>query len=78
MIHSLQSFTGAFVISDGSGGPVNSTLFYTLYLYQRAFTDFHMGYAAAMAWVLLAVIAVMTALIFRTSRMWVFYADEEA
>ncbi|MFB9689039.1 carbohydrate ABC transporter permease [Amycolatopsis plumensis] len=75
-IHSFQSFTGAFVVSSGRGGPGDSTLLYTLYLYQRGFTDFRMGFASAMAWVLLVVIGVLTALLFRGSRRWVFYAGE--
>ncbi|MEU0534337.1 carbohydrate ABC transporter permease [Amycolatopsis tolypomycina] len=75
-IHSFQSFTGAFVVSSGRGGPSDSTLLYTLYLYQRGFTDFRMGFASAMAWVLLVVIGVLTALLFRGSRRWVFYAGE--
>jgi multiple sugar transport system permease protein len=73
-IHAFQAFTPAFIVSGGRGGPSDSTLFYTLYLYQRGFTDFRMGYASAMAWVLLLVIALVTALLFRTSRSWVFYA----
>jgi multiple sugar transport system permease protein len=76
-IHAFQAFTSAFVVSGGRGGPSDSTLFYTLYLYQRGFTDFRMGYASAMAWLLLAVIGVFTALIFRSARLWVFYASEE-
>jgi multiple sugar transport system permease protein len=74
-IGAFQSFTQAFVISGGSGGPIDSTLLYTLYLYQQAFQQLNMGYAAAMAWVLLAAIAAVTALIFWTSRFWVFYGD---
>ena len=76
MIHAFQSFTQAYIISGGSGGPVDSTLFYTLYVYQKAFTDFDMGYAAAMAWVLLIVISLFTWLAFSTSRRWVFYGGE--
>jgi multiple sugar transport system permease protein len=75
-IHAFQAFTGAFVVSGGRGGPSDSTLFYTLYLYQRGFVDFRMGYASAMAWVLLLAVAAVTALLFRTSRRWVFYAGE--
>ncbi|GAB2874037.1 carbohydrate ABC transporter permease [Streptomyces mayteni] len=78
IIHSFQSFTSAFVVSGGSGGPSDSTLLYSLYLYQQAFTNFHMGYASAMAWVLLAAIALVTFLVFRSSRRWVFYAQEGA
>ncbi|MFI6345983.1 carbohydrate ABC transporter permease [Streptomyces sp. NPDC050560] len=74
-INSFQAFTPAFIISNGTGGPADSTLFYTLYLYQRGFTDFRFGYASAMAWVLLAVVGVVTALMFRVSRVWVFYGD---
>lgn len=76
-IHGFQAFTAAFVISSGRGGPSDSTLFYTLYLYERGFAQFRMGYAAAMAWVLLLAIAVVTVLLFRLSRSWVFYAGEE-
>ena len=54
IIHAFQSFTQAFVVSGGSGGPSDSTLFYTLYLYQRGFHNFDMGYASALAWLLLA------------------------
>lgn len=75
IINAFQAFTPAYIISGGSGGPVGSTLFYTLYLYQQAFTSFNMGYASAMAWVLLLVIAAATALNFWASRYWVFYDD---
>ncbi len=77
MINSFKAFTPAFIISGGSGGPVDSTLFYTLYLYQEGFANFHMGYASAMAWALLIVISLFTAGMFITSRYWVFYGDEE-
>jgi len=76
-IHAFQSFTSAFVISGGRGGPSDSTLLYTLYLYQRGFTNFQMGYASAMAWLLLVVVAVVTAGLFATARRWVFYAGQE-
>jgi multiple sugar transport system permease protein len=75
MIGSYQAFTSAYVVSGGSGGPADSTLFYTLYLYQQGFTEFEMGYASAMAWVLLAIIGVSTAIAFLSSRYWVYYAD---
>jgi multiple sugar transport system permease protein len=75
-IHAFQAFTGAFVVSGGRGGPSDSTLLYTLYLYQRGFTDFRMGYASAMAWVLLVVVAGVTVLLFRGARGRVFYAGE--
>ena len=75
-IVAFQAFTPSFIISNGTGGPVGSTLFYTLYLYQRAFTQFEMGYASALAWILVAIIAAFTAIAFLSSRRWVFYADE--
>lgn len=75
-INSFQAFTHAHVISNGSGGPSDSTLFYTLYLYQKAFVHLEMGYAAAMAWYLLIAIAVCTGFYFWTAKYWVFYGDE--
>ncbi|WP_410808898.1 carbohydrate ABC transporter permease [Micromonospora sp. 067-2] len=76
-IHAFQAFTPAFVVSGGRGGPSNSTLFYTLYLYERGFAQFRMGYASAMAWILLLTVAAITALFFGTSRRWVFYSGED-
>ena len=76
MIGAFQAFTPAFIVSSGSGGPYASTLFYTLYIYQQGFGYFHMGYASAMAWVLLMIIALFTAVAFTSSRFWVFYQDE--
>lgn len=75
-IEAFKAFTQAFVVSGGTGGPVDSTLFYTLYLYEEAFANFRMGYAAALAWVLLVIIAVFTAISFLTSRYWVYYDDQ--
>jgi multiple sugar transport system permease protein len=75
MIGAFQSFTQAFVVSGGQGGPADATLLYTLYLYQRGFGSFEMGYAAAMAWFLLAVIAGLTGANFLLARKWVFYND---
>jgi multiple sugar transport system permease protein len=72
-IEGFKSFTPAFIISGGTGNPINSTLFYTLYLYQEAFGFFRMGYASALAWILLAIVALFTAFSFLTSRYWVHY-----
>ena len=52
-IEAFKAFTQAFIVSGGSGGPVDSTLFYSLYLYIEAFENFRMGYASALAWLLL-------------------------
>lgn len=75
VINAFQAFTPAYIVSGGTGGPLDSTLFYTLYLYLQGFTAFKMGYASAMGWILLMIIAVMSALLFLTSRFWVFYDD---
>jgi multiple sugar transport system permease protein len=75
IINAFQAFTQAFVVSNGTGGPADSTLFYTLYLYQRGFVQFQMGYAAAMAWLLVVIIAAFTAINFFFSKYWVFYGD---
>jgi multiple sugar transport system permease protein len=75
IINAFQTFTQAFVVSNGSGGPADQTLFYTLYLYQRGFVQFQMGYAAAMAWLLVVIVAAFTAINFFFSKYWVFYGD---
>jgi multiple sugar transport system permease protein len=75
MIGAFQTFTQAFVVSGGTGGPSDKTLFYTLYLYQRGFGAFQMGYASALAWLLLVIIAALTAVNFLLAKRWVFYGD---
>jgi multiple sugar transport system permease protein len=77
VIKSFQSFTQSFIVSGGTGGPVDSTLFYTLYLYMKGFKAYDMGYAAAMAWVLLVLIAGLTGVNFLASKYWVFYGDSK-
>jgi multiple sugar transport system permease protein len=76
-INGFQGFTAAFVISNGTGGPVDSTKLYTLYLYEKGFTEFQMGYASALAWVFLLAIGLITVLFFSTGRFWVHYSDGE-
>jgi multiple sugar transport system permease protein len=75
VINAFQSFTQAFVVSNGTGGPSDSTMFYSLYLYQRGFGEFEMGYAAAMAWLLVVIVGALTAINFWASKYWVFYDD---
>lgn len=75
LIQSFQTFTKAFIISNGNGGPINSTLLYSLYLYIKGFSFLEMGYASAMAWILLFIIAIFTGLLFLSSRYWVYYSD---
>jgi multiple sugar transport system permease protein len=77
MISAFQAFTQAYIIGGGRGGVLNSTLFYTLHLYIQGWTYREMGYASAMAWVLLLIIGVLTALVFRTSNWWVSYGTGE-
>ncbi|WP_053219961.1 carbohydrate ABC transporter permease [Virgibacillus senegalensis] len=74
VIQGFMAFTPSFVVTNG--GPVNSTLLYVLYMYQRAFEYFDMGYASAMAWVMLVIIAIFTALIFKSSPHWVHYESD--
>jgi multiple sugar transport system permease protein len=71
LVISFQYFTQAYVMT--SGGPDNSTLFYSLYIYQQAFQDLHLGYASAMAWLLFVIVVVLTGLLFRSSSRWVHY-----
>lgn len=75
LIGSFQAFTQAFIVSGGTGGPSDSTMFFSLYLYQKGFTNFDMGYASAMAWFLLLIIGAFTAVNFVAAKYWVFYDD---
>ena len=75
VIFAFQTFTQAYVVSGGTGGPADSTMLYTLLLYRVGFLEYDMGYASAMAWFLLVVIAAFTAFNFWLSKFWVFYDD---
>jgi multiple sugar transport system permease protein len=75
-IGAFQMFTQAYIITN-KGGPMNSTMVYALYLYQRGFNRWEMGYASALAWVLLVIIAVVTIVIFGSSKLWIFYETED-
>ncbi len=77
MIGAFQAFTQAYIIGGGRGGVLNSTLFYSLHLYIQGWTYRELGYASAMAWVLLLIIGVLTALVFRSSNLWVSYGTGE-
>lgn len=74
VIGSFQVFTQSYVMTGG--GPLNSTLFYVLYLYKQAFSFFRMGVASAMAWILLITVLVLTLLILRSSGSWVYYESD--
>ncbi|MDR0417236.1 MAG: sugar ABC transporter permease [Propionibacteriaceae bacterium] len=74
-IAAFQVFASAFIVSNGLGGPAGATNVYTLYLYQQAFGNLRMGYASAMAWIMLVTVALVTLAIFRSARNWVHYED---
>lgn len=77
IISAFQAFTQAYIIGGGRGGVLNSTLFYTLHMYIQGWTYYEMGYASAMAWVLLLIIGVFTLIVFRSSNLWVSYGVGE-
>ena len=76
IIGTFQIFSVVFVLTDGMGGPINSTLVYLIYLYRNAFNYFRMGYSSAMAYVLFVIILVLTLVAFRSARFWVFYESD--
>lgn len=76
LVHAFQIFGSAYIISNGTGGPAGMTNFITVYLYKTGFADGRMGYAAAIAWVLLVVVAVIAAVLFRTQKSWVHYSGD--
>lgn len=73
LIHAVQAFTQVYLVSEGRGEPAESALTLSLYLFLAAFQNLEMGYASAMAWLLVAVLLLATALLFRSSRHWVHY-----
>jgi multiple sugar transport system permease protein len=80
IIATFQYFTEVYVITatadTGLGGPLESTLFYNVYLYSNAFRYLNMGYASALAWVLFVIVLVLTLLVFRSSALWVYYEGD--
>ncbi len=77
VIGALNFFAIPYIMTGGTGFPANSTLFYSIYLYKNAFHYLEMGYASAMAWLLFMFTLVVTLIIFRSARLWVFYAGGE-
>ncbi len=71
VIMGFQVFVESYVMTKG--GPLNSTLFYNLYLYNKAFDDYSMGYASALAWILLVITLVVTLVQFKVGQKWVYY-----
>ena len=76
LIASFQYFTQVYVMTGGKGGPVDSTMFYALYLYRNSFYYLRMGYASAMAWLLFLVILAATIALLASSKRWVHYYGE--
>ncbi|KQO17825.1 carbohydrate ABC transporter permease [Paenibacillus sp. Leaf72] len=74
IIGSFQTFTSAYIITKG--GPINSTYMYAMFLYEKAFKHYQMGYASALAWILLVIVALLTIINFAASRYWVFYESD--
>ncbi|WP_438348778.1 carbohydrate ABC transporter permease [Paenibacillus sp. FA6] len=75
IIGGFQYFTQAFVMTNG--GPLNSTLFYNLFLYNKAFVSYEMGYASALSWILFGIIMVFTLIVIRSSSAWVYYNGDD-
>jgi multiple sugar transport system permease protein len=75
-IGSFQAFNSAYIMSNGSGGPADSTLFYTLYLYQQGFVNFNFGYASALGWMLIVAIATSVALLVLSTRRFIHYGED--
>jgi multiple sugar transport system permease protein len=77
LIGAMQVFSEPYIITGGTGNPANAAMFYVLLLYRNAFVYFKMGYASAMAWVLFAIVLVITLLLVRGSRSLVYYSGDE-
>ncbi|MGY0487712.1 carbohydrate ABC transporter permease [Streptomyces sp. WG-D5] len=75
-IHSFQIFGSAYVVSNTFCGPADATLVYTCYLYQKGFQQSQMGFASAMAWMLLLAVALVTAVLFWSQKKWVHYEED--
>jgi multiple sugar transport system permease protein len=76
LIGAMQVFDVAFAFGNREGGPNGSLKFFVYSLWENAFKFFNMGYASALAWILFAIILIMTLIVFRSSSLWVFYETE--
>jgi multiple sugar transport system permease protein len=74
----FQYFIIPYILSNGTGRPGNSTLFYAMHLYREAFSYSDMGYGSTLAWALFLAAGVITLILFGTQRRWVYYAAGEA
>lgn len=71
----FKTFAPAFILSNGTGGRLNSLLFYTLEIYRVGFVEGRMGYASGLAWLLVLTIAAVSGLVFWSSKRWVYYNE---
>ncbi|MGH1415386.1 MAG: carbohydrate ABC transporter permease [Pelagimonas sp.] len=74
-VQAFQEFNGPYIITEG--GPLKSTYLLPLYIYDKAFKSFDMGYASAISWVLFCIIMVLTLIAFWSSKKWVYYAGDK-
>ena len=70
MINGFLAFTQSYIITQGR--PMNSTLFYTVYMYQQSFEFYNTGYGAMLAWIMLAIVGMITLVLFATKKFWVY------
>jgi multiple sugar transport system permease protein len=77
VIGGFMAFTQCYIVSNGTGGPSDTTLFYALYIYMQGLKYYKMGYSCALAWIMVIIIGIITAVIFKTSYRWVFYENKE-
>lgn len=78
LIGVFQTFTPAFIAAGETGGPLQSGLFYMLYIYNRGFISLRMGYASALAWIMTVFILIVTVFVLRSSRYWVYYETDRS
>lgn len=74
LINGFMAFTQSYIITQGK--PRDSTLFYTVYMYQNSFTYNKLGYGCAMAWFMIFVVGMLTLILFKTQNKWVYYESE--
>ena len=77
LIGAFMAFTQCYIVSNGTGGPSDTTLFYALYIYLQGLKYQKMGYGCALAWIMVVIIAIITWIIFKTSDTWVFYESDD-
>lgn len=76
IINGFQSFSEAYIMTEG--GPNNASLLYVVYLYREAFTHQRMGAASAIAWVLFVIILILSIIVFKSSKKWVYYEGDKS